>query len=187
MEGQLTVNQSETLLKDKHRLSIPGKRICLVGIAAQHAPLIMAWRNDPAIRSQYFYRGQFTAASQAAWQASYDRDPDDISFIITLKSGRAIGMVAIYNIEWSAHRAEFGRLLIGDPAARRQGYAREASELAINFAASLGIAELHLCVRAANFSALKLYRAAGFIETATAHRTASDGAEELATSMVRRP
>ncbi len=169
----------------KHGIVLAGERVDLVALAERHLPLVIAWRNDPAIRQRFFNRRIFTMASQVDWFARYAVDPTAFCFAITLKGGRTIGMVAISKIDWRRRTGEFGRFLIGDPLSLGRGYGREAARLVLEFAASeLRLASVSLVVLPDNAVAVNLYRGLGFVEASTFPREASDGAMALATKMI---
>ena len=82
----------------------------------------------------------------------------------TLK--RPVGQVALYNIDWEAGRAEFGRLMIGDNEMRGKGVARLATEQLLCAAlGAWGLAEVYLEVLSANTRAQRIYKVCGFTET----------------------
>jgi RimJ/RimL family protein N-acetyltransferase len=168
----------------KHALTIPGRRIDLVALGERHLPLLVAWRNDPDITRAFFSRPAFTLAAQTEWFARFAQDPTDFYFVIAAKKGPDIGTASISKIDWQARTGEFGRFLIGDPRFRGTGYGRESAELLIRFAQSeLGLRSLSLSVRSGNASALRLYKALGFVETTTTGRRSPDGRMEIAQTM----
>jgi RimJ/RimL family protein N-acetyltransferase len=80
---------------------------------------------------------------------------------------RPVGQIALYDIDWAAKRAQFGRLMIGDEAARRRGLARVATALLVDDALTRwGLQEIYLRCVADNDRALAVYAACGFQETA---------------------
>jgi len=82
----------------------------------------------------------------------------------TLK--RPVGQVSLYNIDWAAGRAEFGRLTIGDAEANGQGLARLAtSRLVDEGLTTWGLNRIHLEVLPTNLPALAVYEACGFRES----------------------
>jgi len=179
------MNAYEARPEAKHRLVLDGKRIDLVALAERHLPLVIAWRNNPAIRHRFFNRRIFTTASQAEWFARYAVDPTAFNFVIAQKDGREIGMVAISKIDWRERTGEFGRFLIGDPLSLGRGYGREAAALILDFARSeLGLTSVSLVVLPGNAAAVRLYRKLGFVEAGTFPRETSDGTTELALRMV---
>jgi len=169
----------------KHEIVLAGRRVDLVGLGERHLPLVIAWRNNPAVRHRFFNRRIFTAASQAEWFARYAVDPTALNFVIALKNGRTIGMVAISKIDWRERTGEFGRFLIGDPLSLGRGYGWEAAGLILDFASTeLQLRSISLVVMPDNAHALRLYRKLGFVEAGTFPRETSDGTTELAQRMV---
>ena len=172
--------------ESKQGIVLAGERVDLVALAERQLPLVIAWRNDPAIRQHFFNRRVFTAAAQLDWFARYALDPTAFCFAIRLKGGgRTIGMIAISKIDWPAHTGEFGRFVIGDPLSRGRNYGREAARLVLDFAKSqLGLRSVSLVVFPDNAVALNLYRRLGFVETSTFPRETSDGTTALAQKMI---
>jgi len=79
-----------------------------------------------------------------------------------------VGQVAVYHVDWAAGRAEFGRLMIGEPAARGQGLARAATTLLVDTVlSSWGLREIYLDVYTDNQPAVAIYAACGFRVTST--------------------
>jgi RimJ/RimL family protein N-acetyltransferase len=182
--GSSRMTDRAARLQPKHSIVFAGERIALVSLAKQHLPLLVAWRNDPAIHRGFFSRPAFTLASQTEWFAQYALDPTDFYLAITIKDGPPIGTLAISKIDWQARTGEFGRFLIGDPLFRGHGYGREAAALAISFArCELGLRALSLAVRPGNAVAIGLYQALGFVAASTIVRRLSDGREEMAQQM----
>ena len=168
----------------KHRIVLSGERVDLVALAARHLPLVIAWRNNPALRQRFFNRRVFTMASEVEWFARYAVDPTAFCFTITLKGGRTIGMLGI-KIDWRERTGEFGRFLIGDPLSLGRGYGREAARVVLEFAKSeLRLRSVWLAVTQDNVVALNLYRSLGFVEASRFPRETSDGARELAVKMI---
>ena len=128
-------------------------------------PMTRGWRNRDDSRRWFLTSSIITPEQHAAWFAQYrDRD-DDFVFVIEDTAGlmRPIGQVSIYAIDWDHKRAKFGRLLIGDPAARGKGLARKAVDALVAHAFNeLGLAELRLEVLADNARAIALYQSCGF-------------------------
>jgi diamine N-acetyltransferase len=131
-------------------------------------PLTLSWRNQDEVRRWFFNSNCLTPEQHAAWYAQYAARDDDFVFIIeeTEQYHKPIGQVALYHMDWAAGRAEFGRLMIGDPAARGQGLARAATRLLVETAlAEWKLHEIYLEVYADNQPALAIYTACGFEET----------------------
>lgn len=130
-------------------------------------PLTRTWRNQDDIRRQFLTTDVLSAARHDTWWATYlDRD-DDFVFVIEecgeLK--RPVGQIALYDIDWSARTAAFGRLMVGDAAARGRGLAKEAAAMLVKEAfGPLGLSEINLEVRHDNDRAIAIYRDLGFRE-----------------------
>ncbi len=129
--------------------------------------LTRAWRNQDHIRKWFFNSNVITPEQHQAWWKRYQDRDDDFVFVIeetdTLK--RPVGQVALYNIDWAAGRAEFGRLMIGEAEAQGQGLARLATSMVVDEALTAwGINEVYLEVLPANLPALAIYRGCGFRE-----------------------
>jgi len=134
--------------------------------------MTLAWRNQAHIRRWFFYAEVISWEMHTSWYETYKTRDDDFVFIIeetrTLK--KPVGQVALYHIDWAQKRAEYGRLLIGEPDAHGRGMARAATNLLLEQAfAHWGLSEVYLAVYAANTAALAVYAACGFrVESQTA-------------------
>lgn len=131
-------------------------------------PLTLAWRNRDEIRRWFFTSDVLTPEGHRAWFDGYVARDDDFVFVIEERAevNRPVGQVALYHVDWQTGRAEFGRLMIGEPDAAHRGLAREATTLLVNHALTdLGLREVYLMLRADNASALAVYRACGFETT----------------------
>ena len=104
-------------------------RVRLRLIEEADLPMTRAWRNRDDIRQWFLTTDVIGADQHRAWYDQYQVRDDDFVFIIeeTETLRRPVGQVSIYAIDWHAARATFGRLMIGDPAARRLGLARLAA------------------------------------------------------------
>jgi RimJ/RimL family protein N-acetyltransferase len=131
-------------------------------------PLTLAWRNQEHIRKWFLNTGVILEENHIAWFEHYEQLDHDFVFVILAKEfgNTPIGQVSLYNIDWNAKVAEFGRLLIGEPFAKGKGYAKEATRLLVEFGFhTLGLQEITLEVKEANKTAIAIYHTIGFIET----------------------
>src|SRR5712691_2664016 len=127
--------------------------------------MTLAWRNQGHIRRWFFYSDVISWEMHTSWYAQYKTCDDDFVFIIeeTRTPKKPVGQVALYHIDWAAKRAEYGRLLLGEPDAQGRGMARAATNLLLEQAfANWGLSEIYLEVYAANTPALAVYDACGF-------------------------
>lgn len=144
---------------------IEGHRVRLRLLEEGDLPLTLAWRNQDHIRRWFFSSDLISSDQHRGWFDRYrDRDDDFVFVIEEVKPlHRAVGQVAIYNVDWLAQRGEFGRLMIGESSAEGKGLAKEATLLLVDEALTRwGLAEVFLEVREDNQRAIGLYQNCGF-------------------------
>jgi diamine N-acetyltransferase len=142
-------------------------RVRLRLLEARDLPLTLAWRNQDHIRRWFFSTDVIAPEQHRGWFARYQERDDDFVFVIeeTQTLQRPVGQTALYHVDWSAGRAEFGRLMIGDPAASGIGLARLAtSRLLAEAHGPLNLREVYLECRTDNARAIAVYTACGFHE-----------------------
>ena len=134
---------------------------------------LRCWRNQAHIRKWFVHNAPIEPDQQRVWWDSYRRRTDDYMFVIedVGEGSGDVGAVALYNIDCDQNRAEYGRLMIREPAACGRGLARTATELVTEFAFdNLGLDEVYLEVFSDNQRAVTLYRSCGFEETGRGDR-----------------
>ena len=140
-------------------------RVRLRLIEEADLPMTLAWRNRDDIRPWFLTTDVISADQHRGWYEQYaDRD-DDFVFIIeeTEAFRRPVGQISIYAIDWKAGHEKFGRLMIGDLAARRLGLARLAtSRLVDEVCHAWHLREVFLESRVDNSPALAVYETCGF-------------------------
>jgi len=144
-----------------------GPRVRLRLLEAADLLMTLAWRNQDHIRKWFVHADLITWEQHQRWCAQYFQRDNDFIFIIeeTQDLHKPVGQIALYNIEWERKRAEYGRLLIGEPEAVGKGLAKEATEALLDYACDrLGLEEIELEVFSANVAATAIYRACGFRE-----------------------
>ena len=129
--------------------------------------MVRAWRNQADVRSRFFHSEAISAEQQRLWWEKYIAADGDCHYIIEALDPelgpRAVGCVALYHIDSATGTAEYGRLMIGEPWARRSGFARLASKLLIDHAFNrLSLHTVYLEVLADNEPAIRLYESLGF-------------------------
>ncbi|WP_190318210.1 GNAT family N-acetyltransferase [Bacillus wiedmannii] len=84
-------------------------------ITEKDIELIRKWRNQADIRQYFIDNNYIDKNQQKEWLKKYSQKKDDIMFVIeeTLEFKKAIGTVALYNIDSKNNSVEFGRLMIG--------------------------------------------------------------------------
>jgi len=145
--------------------SLVGDRVRLRLLEEGDLSRTLAWRNQDHIRRWFVHSAVITPEQHRAWFEGYREQDDDFVFVIeeTRDLGKPIGQVSLYRIDWNRHRAEYGRLLIGEADAAGRGLAREATDVLLRHATTTwGIVETELEVFADNAAAIAIYAATGF-------------------------
>jgi RimJ/RimL family protein N-acetyltransferase len=145
-----------------------GERVTLRLLEPGDLGLTREWRNQDHIRRWFFHPDVVSSEQHEAWFARYRERDDDFVFVIeeTRDLRRPVGQVSLYGVDWERGRAEYGRLMVGDPDAAGRGLAREATQVLLDWALGpLGLREVYLEVMADNLPAIAVYRACGFSET----------------------
>lgn len=144
-----------------------GQRVRLRLLEEADLPMTLAWRNQEHIRVWFVHADPLTWEQHKNWCTQYFQRDNDFIFIIeeTRDLHKPVGQISLYNIEWDQGRAEYGRLLIGEPEAAGKGVAKEATHVLLDYAfGPLGLAEITLEVFSTNLPAMAIYRACGFLE-----------------------
>lgn len=142
---------------------LEGQRIDLVNVGPSFFEKIVEWRNDPDTQRQFFSKRMLTLADQQRWHEAYRLDESDMTFVLRLKGGIPIGMIALYRIDRRAQTAEFGRLLIGEKEYRGKGFAEEACRLLLHYGFDeMNLETIDLEVYDSNLPAIALYDRLGF-------------------------
>ena len=130
--------------------------------------LIVAWRNDPEVRSHFVFREEFTAAMHERWiRERIEEKKDVVQWMICEPAedgscGRPVGSVYLRDIDRESGIAEYG-IFIGETDARGRGLGTEAARTAIGLARDMGLKKLCLRVFDDNERAKKSYEKAGFV------------------------
>lgn len=133
-------------------------------------PLTLEWRNRSDVRRWFLTPDVIEPQQHRSWFESYRQKDDDLVFMIeeTQRWKRPIGQLALYRIDPVRQTAEFGRLMIGDQAARGAGLGSRATQLALAVGFNtLGLRRIYLEVLASNVRAIEIYKTLGFAETAS--------------------
>jgi RimJ/RimL family protein N-acetyltransferase len=117
------------------------------------------WLADPHGRN--FLRPRLTTSSETAGEY-LARNSEHIA--VVMRADRSpIGAVAFFQHDQVHRRAEL-RKVIGDPNARRQGYAREATRLWIRYGFEvLGLRKIYLDTLDTNLRNIRLNESLGFV------------------------
>lgn len=144
-----------------------GKLASLLPFDEAALPLVRAWINDEEVRRGTGTEGPVSDWEHRRWYASVMDDPAQRVFLIAQGIGNQanpVGAIGLRAIHWRSRQAEYW-IYLGDPQARGQGLAEDASRLLLRFAfRTLGLHRVSLQVNITNQPAIHLYRRLGFVE-----------------------
>ncbi len=139
-------------------LPLRGERVTIRAFKAKDKKVLQEWLRDEAGRQ--FLLSRTTA--QTVKIEDFVRDKACIIGMITIDDDNPIGAVAYCDINEQQHRAEL-RKMIGEPAERAKGYAKEATRLWIQYGVQkLGLKKIYLSTLNTNIRNIKLNEELGF-------------------------
>ena len=146
----------------KHSYTIQLSGIRLIPLTAESSEKYRLLRNRDDIGKWFTYKDKISSEQQINWFKRYEENPSDIMFSIIDTDENFIGCNSIYNIDWKAGKAEYGRLIV-DPVCAGKGYGALATKMAVFIAREkLKLNELYLEVYIENIPAINAYHKAGF-------------------------
>lgn len=143
---------------------LESQRLCLCPITEEYCtPEYLSWLHNKEV-NRYLETGIFplTLPDLTAFVKSIDRK-NSLFFAIVIKENKKhIGNIKIDQISWIHGRGEYG-ILIGDTNEWGKGYAKEASQLIIDYCfEKLNLRKVTLGVLAENKEAVDLYKKLNF-------------------------
>lgn len=126
--------------------------------------LIVAWRNQDAVRKNFIYQETFTRQGHENWIRNMIETGRVVQMIICdLDTDRALGSVYIRDIDRRHSKAEYG-IFIGEEAARGRGVGTAAARLMLRYCfEEEKLHRIYLRVFSANGQAIRSYEKAGFV------------------------
>ena len=113
---------------------IVGKRILLRAVEREDLPLMVVWRNDPAIYQHFYEHEPLSQIMQERWFEAFLDKPDEKLWVIQdIASGTPIGTVGLVHIDTRSNKAEWGRFLIYPDEYRHGGYGSETEALVLRY------------------------------------------------------
>ena len=146
---------------------IYGERIRFRRAEKDDLPLFMEWINDPEVMkglTLYLPMGMW---EEEEWFAGLAKRPQaERPLTVDIPDGdswRAIGNLAVFNIDSVARSAEVG-IMLGDKSIWNQGYGTEAMRLLLKHGfETLNLNRIQLYVYDANIWAIRTYEKVGFV------------------------
>jgi RimJ/RimL family protein N-acetyltransferase len=118
----------ECEIQDQQTL-IRGARVTLTPLAPSHSPLLETWGHDKDIHHSL----SRTLVADLMGELTRPDMHTRRSFIISDEHDQPIGLTSLFNLSTSPACGELAKLL-GDPASRGKGYAKEAEVLMLAYA-----------------------------------------------------
>lgn len=144
---------------------LKSRRLILRAIEESDLPLIARWRSDPEIYEYFYEFLPISARQQRNWYEKQLSDSSEINLVVAKPDGTGIGTVSIYHIDRRSRKAEWGRLIIGDPEIRGGGIGSEIEVLVLQYAFEhLNLHKLYCEVLVENASVVSLHKKFGFKE-----------------------
>ena len=148
---------------------IIGEKVILRPITEADTDLVVKWRNDPLVKKNFIYRGEFTRDGHLKWLREKVEPGIVLQCIIEIKEDSSpIGSVYFKNLDQVNKCAEYG-IFIGEKSARGKGLGTETAKLFTRYGFEvLGLHRITLRLISTNDVAYKSYISAGFKYEGTA-------------------
>lgn len=141
-------------------------KVVLRPIDIDDTHLIVAWRNDPAVRGNLISQDSISESDHMAWLEREVFAGRCAQFIVCLSDGCQdvpVGTTFIKNIDCNEGCGEFG-IILGEKNARGKGYSSEAMRLILEYAfETLDLSMIYLTVFADNIPGIRTYEKMGFV------------------------
>lgn len=144
---------------------LQGRKTYLRPIEVSDAPAMTRWINDPDIRRYLTATKPLSETDEQEWAAGRSKDHRSVVLAIVKKDDDVhIGNIGIHEINWRNNTGVFG-IIIGEPAAHKNGYGTEAANLLFKYAfETLNLRKIRSLVMAPNMPSTKLHKKLGFLE-----------------------
>lgn len=143
---------------------LKGTRLLLRPIEKKDLMKLNEWKNKEDVY-KYLGGGYLPVSMdiQEKWMDSLmDTTGDNKRFLMEEASGKCIGMVGLYRINWIHRTCELG-ILIGETGEQGKGYGKEACALIEDFALRfLNLRKIKVFVVAENQAAVRMYEKLGY-------------------------
>ena len=129
--------------------------------------LIVAWRNQDAVRKNFIYQELFTRQGHESWIRNMIETGRVIQTVICdLAGDRPLGSVYIRDIDRQHNKAEYG-IFIGEEDGRGRGIGTAAAKLMLRYCfEEEGLHRIYLRALSDNGRAIRSYEKAGFLREA---------------------
>ncbi|MBR6019157.1 MAG: GNAT family N-acetyltransferase [Lachnospiraceae bacterium] len=135
-------------------------------IKDEDTDLIVRWRNNPVIRSQFIFRELFSSEMHRRWLSEKVYTGSVIQYIIEVEKN-PIGSIYLRDVNLKNESGEFG-IFIGEIGYHGKGYGTIATKMFVKYCFELGFHRIFLRVLDTNAAAQRSYIKAGFEYEGTA-------------------
>lgn len=146
-----------------------GERVFFRPIQTEDVLLIYQWFNDP-ITTYFMFTGQKPETLDQIKKLVEDRvqsEHNTIFIVVNKNTNEAIGLVGLYEINYTARKAEM-RIIIGNENFRGRGYGTEITELITYYGFDrLNLNRIYLGVTDENIGGINAYKRAGYVYEGT--------------------
>lgn len=140
-------------------------RLILRAIEESDLPLIASWRSNPEVYEYFYEFLPISIRQQKNWYEKQLSDASEINLVVAKNDKEPIGTVSIYHIDRRNRKAEWGRLIIGDPNERAGGVGGEIEALVLEYCFEhLNLHKLYCEVLVENERVISLHKKFGFKE-----------------------
>jgi UDP-4-amino-4,6-dideoxy-N-acetyl-beta-L-altrosamine N-acetyltransferase len=138
------------------------QKLQLRELTSKYTDSVVNWRNDPNNGKWFKSQTTITNNSHEAWLKQRHEGDVDVNWIVLHDDEGAIGLVSLYNIDWTTGSAEFGRFMIGKSSALGNGFGMLVVKMVLCLSSAVGLDRIKLEVKPNNERAIRLYKKAGF-------------------------
>jgi acetyltransferase, GNAT family len=124
-------------------------------------------RNKKENRKCFIYQNEITREEQEKWYKNYLKKENDIMFSAFINGvlEKPIGYAALYDIDKSSKKCEFGRIIVDKSRISKKGIGYQITKCLCEIGfEKLGLEMIYLEVFSDNIPAIKTYLKAGFVE-----------------------
>lgn len=142
---------------------LKGDRVSLLRAGESDSELLFKWRSDPAIYKNFANQDELTLDHHKNW---FSKNSHNYYFVIRDQQDNPIGLTLLEDVDHRNRRCFWG-IYIAETTNRGQGYAHEASKLALRFGFEyLNLRKIYGTTLANNVQGRQFHKSVGFKEEA---------------------